>query len=283
MYKEINISFNKKNYSAIYNTLYLNGIEKILEENGLIKIYYKSTEIKRIENIKNILIKSAHLRPKDITVELLPTEDWISEWKKSIEPVKIKDKILIYPSWKKHVIKSNNGKINIEIDPKMSFGTGHNDTTVLILELMVDYIGRRDKYLLDFGCGTGILAIAGIKLGLKNAVAIDTDADSIRDASEYIQNNGVNANIKLYKKDINEIKESQFDIIVCNIISSVILENLGTISSKLKNNGKLFLTGILNNERGKLIRAIGKNSFSIVEIRKKAEWLAFYCKKIKSK
>jgi ribosomal protein L11 methyltransferase len=280
MYKELSISFNKKNYNGIYNTLYLSGIGKILEENGLIKIYYKGNETKKIDEITKRLIKSVRLRSSDIKVNTLPSEDWNREWKMSIQPINIKNKILIYPSWKKHIIKEHTDKLLLEIDPKMSFGTGHNDTTKLILEIMVDNFDKKDKSLLDFGCGTGILAIAGIKLGIKSAVAIDIDDDSVRDAGEYININNVNSHIKLYKKDISEIKETKFDVVVCNIISSVILKNLGIIRSKLKPGGKLFLTGILKNERNKLINSIKENDMSVIEIRKKADWIAFYCKNL---
>jgi ribosomal protein L11 methyltransferase len=283
MYKEINIAFNKKNYFEIYNTLYLCGINKILEEDGLIKIYYKGNESNKIADIGKILIKSAHVKPADIRITTLPSEDWFTEWKKTIEPVNIKDKIIIYPSWKKRKVFLNKKIHLVEIDPKMSFGTGHNDTTQLILEMMVDYVKRSDKYLLDYGCGTGILAIAGIKLGIQKAIAIDIDEDAIRDADECMRNNSVKSNIKLYKKDIGEIQETKFDVIVCNIISSVILSNLGTISIKLKNNGKLFLTGILESEKNELAKAIRKNGLSVLEIRKKGEWLAFYCMKSKNK
>jgi len=68
-------------------------------------------------------------------------------------------------------------KILIEIDPKMSFGTGHNETTQLVIELLIDEIDEEDKYILDYGCGTGILSIASIKLGMEKAIAIDIDDD----------------------------------------------------------------------------------------------------------
>jgi ribosomal protein L11 methylase PrmA len=103
-YKEMQIVLSISNYETIYNALYLNGIE-------------------------NILIKDFDVK------------NWNVKWEKSIKPVYIRDKIVIYPSWKKHHIKDSNRKVNIEIDPKFSFGTGHNGTTQLILEMMCDHLG----------------------------------------------------------------------------------------------------------------------------------------------
>src|SRR3990170_4461932 len=105
VYYELEIVFNEVNYESIYNTLYMFNITSILEENG------------------------------NINVSKLDNLDWNKEWEKTIEPVNIKNKIIIYPSWKKNEIKKFGEKIFIEIDPKMSFGTGHNETTQLILEL----------------------------------------------------------------------------------------------------------------------------------------------------
>ena len=201
------------------------------------------------------------------------------EWEKSIEPVYIKDKIIVYPSWKNNELKNPNGKILIEIDPKMSFGTGHNETTQMMLELMYDYIDNNDKYLLDYGCGTAVLAIAGIKLGVKLAVAIDIDEDSILNAMECMRKNEVSNIVKLYKTNINEISEKDFDIIVCNIDRTVILGNLKTIHAKLKPGGKLFITGILREEENEVKDSLKKQKFELIETRNKAEWLAFYTTK----
>ena len=135
--------------------------------------------------------------------------------------------------------------------------------------------------MLDYGCGTAVLAIAGVKLGIKKAVAIDIDEDSIINAEEYIKRNGVSKSIKLYKANINCIKETDFDIITANIDRTVITENLEIIHSKLKTNGKLLITGILHEEEKEITNALRKQNFKIIEIRKKAEWLAFYSVKIK--
>jgi ribosomal protein L11 methyltransferase len=280
IYYGIEIAFSPDNYESIYNLLYINGIETILEENGIIKFYLEENYLPKLEKLKENLLNLPALTEKEIHFEKLENQDWNLEWEKSIESIYIKDRIIVYPSWKKDELSAYENRILIEIDPKMSFGTGHDETTQMILELMCDYIDENDKYLLDYGCGTAVLAIAGIKLGSEKAAAIDIDKDSILNAEECIDKNGVSANIKLYKANIDEINESGFDVIVSNIDRIVITGNIETIYCKLKPNGKLFITGILFKEEQEIKDTLKKYNFELIEMRNKAEWLAFYSKKV---
>ncbi len=279
IYYGIEILFSQDNYDKIYNLLYVEGISTILEESGIIKFFLEENELQKIDELKNKLLELPSLSSGDIHVERLINHDWNLEWEKSIEPVNIKDKIIVYPSWKKNELKETAGKILIEIDPKMSFGTGHNETTQMMLEMMCDYVSETDKYLLDYGCGTSVLAIAAVKLGIKNAVAIDIDEDSIFNAAEYIAKNKVEDSIKLYKANIDEIIETGFDIILANIDRTVILNNINSLSAKLKPGSKLFITGILVEEEPEIIKAFSKTNLELTETRNKAEWLAFYFRK----
>lgn len=272
----IEILYSQENYDKIYNLLYTEGIKSILEENGIIKFYLEEKDFPRIERLKAKLFKLPSLSDKDIYVEQLINHDWNREWEKSIEPVYIKDKIIVYPSWKKNELVKPKGKILIEINPKMSFGTGHNETTQMMLEMLCARVTKKDSYMLDYGCGTAVLAIAGVKLGIKKAVAIDIDEDAVMNAKDYIKHNKASKYIKLYKSNIEGINESNFDIITANIDRKVILNNLETVNSKLKSKGKLFITGILNEEEKEIVSGLKKHHFEIIEIRRRAEWLAFF-------
>jgi ribosomal protein L11 methyltransferase len=278
IYYGVEVVFSKDNYDAVYNLLYAEGIKTILEENGIIKICIEKQ--RSAELIKEKLLLLPTLRENDISINKLANHDWNKEWENSIEQVYIKDKIIVHPSWKKEELENPQGKILIEIDPKMSFGTGHNETTQMMLEMMCNNIDDKDEYLLDYGCGTAVLAIAGIKLGIKSAVAIDIDEDAVTNAKEYLKNNGVSQRIKLYKANIDEIAEKDFDITVCNIDRTVILSNLNALYSKLKPGGKLFITGILLEEENEVKGSLKKQRFDLIETHKKAEWLAFYYRKI---
>lgn len=278
-YSEFKINIKERNSESVYNILYRFGINNLLEDNNFIKAYLPENKSKIFHQIKKNLVASGISIEKDFSIKRFVNKDWTKEWKKTIKPVYIKRKIIVYPSWLRKDVKKYDNRILIEIDPKMSFGTGHNETTQLMLELMCDYVSSEDENLLDFGSGTGVLAMAGIRLGLKKAVAIDTDEDSIRDSKEYIRKNGLNDKIKIQKKNISQIKEKNFCVICANILSTVIKENIKYIFEKSIPSGKIFLSGILKEEESMIRKFLLKNSFKIIDIRYKSEWIGIYARK----
>jgi ribosomal protein L11 methyltransferase len=275
-YIELEIIYDKRNYEHICNILYINGIKKLLDENGIIKIFFCVEEQNKILSLKQQLLALPSLSENSITTVKHESHNWYADWKKSIEPVLIEDKMIIYPSWKKKELKNKKGKILIEIDPKMSFGTGHTETTRLMLKMMFRLIDKNVHTMLDYGCGTGILSITGVKLGIRSAVAIDTDQDSISNAKEYIMKNKVNENIKLFKSDISGIKQKNFDLIAANIELKVIIKNLDHIYSKAKKRGIVLLSGILKDEEAEIRKALLKTKFKIMSTGSEAEWLCIH-------
>jgi ribosomal protein L11 methyltransferase len=275
-YIELEIAYDKRNYEHICNILYINGIKKLLDENGIIKIYLGVKEQNKILSLKQQLLALPSLNENSITTAKHESHNWYADWKKSIEPVLIEDKMIIYPSWKKKELKNKKEKILIEIDPKMSFGTGHTETTRLMLKMMCMLIDKNVHTMLDYGCGTGILSIAGVKLGIRSVVAIDTDQDSIRNAKEYFMKNKVSENIKLYKSDISGIKQKNFDLIAANIELKVIIKNFDYIYCKAKKGGIVLLSGILKDEEAEIRNALLKTKFKMMNITSKAEWLCIH-------
>jgi ribosomal protein L11 methyltransferase len=144
---------------------------------------------------------------------------------------------------------------------------------------MSDNIESNEERMLDYGTGTGILTIAGIKLGVNEAVAIDTDDDAIENAGEYFRKNSVHEKVKLLKANISEIKEDSFDIICANIIRSVIIDNIEHISEKINPGGKLFLSGILLSEDQEILEYLTQYYFEIQDITSSAEWIGIYAVK----
>ncbi len=280
-YFELEIKFSESNYEKLLEVLYSSGINKILETEKSIIIYLPENEKKLIDNVTRQIFANKLADKNSFVLKVIQNQDWDKNWKKTIKPVFIKDRIILYPSWLKKDVSRYKKRILIELDPKMSFGTGHNETTQLVLELMCDFSDTQDKYVLDYGCGTGVLAIAAIKLGQKKAIAIDIDKDSIENAKEYFKINKVTDSIKLYKKDIFEVKNKNFDIIYANILRNVIERNLGEIYSKLKPGGKLFISGVLADEESQISDSLKKNNFRIIDKRFKSEWMGIYAIKEK--
>lgn len=274
-YNEIKIPVNNGLTEEVYNKLYILGFDTILEEENFLIVYVEDTRSEEIDNLKIGL--EGLINPELIQIKKFEDRNWNREWETNIEPVYIRDKISVFPSWQRENVKDVD--IKIEIDPKMSFGTGHNETTQLVLELMCDFIDYDDKYMLDYGSGTGVLTIAGLKMGMDRAVAIDTDNDAIENSIEYFRINDVSENVILYRKNIKDISEENFDVICANIIRSVIENNIRYIYEKLKPGGKIFISGVLVSETERVLEVLSASGFSVKEVYKKAEWLGIYARK----
>lgn len=275
-YLEIEIQAPKEKFEEISALLYLAGIETILEEDSSLKFYLPEENWGTIENLDKDLLVNGFISEGDFKVRKFEDKNWNEEWEKSIQPVIVDDRFVIHTSWNRQTIGDTKGKILIEIDPKMAFGTGHNETTQLVLEMMSRYITGMEKKMLDYGCGTAVLAIGAIKLGLTQAIAIDIDPEAIENAEEYVEVNNVSEMVNLRIADISDIDEYGFDIICANIIRSVIEKNLNEIKRKLSPGGMLLISGVLIEEEKSIISSLIDAGFHIKKIIHKAEWIGVY-------
>ncbi len=275
-YLEIEIKSPAEKFEEISTRLYVAGIQTILEEENSLKFYLPEEDWGTIENLDSELFSEGLISEGDFTVKKFENKNWNEEWEKSIQPVIVDDRFIIHTSWNKKDIEDTKNKILIEIDPKMAFGTGHNETTQLVLEMMSRYFTGMEKKMLDYGCGTAVLAIGGIKLGLAKAVAIDIDPEAIENAEKYVKVNGVQDMIELIISDIGDISEYGFDIICANIIRSVIEKNLQEIKRKLVPGGMLLISGVLIEEEKPIVNSLIDAGFQIKKIIHKAEWIGVY-------
>jgi ribosomal protein L11 methyltransferase len=233
------------------------------------------TKLKDIENVLQNLVEQSLIETFEINQELLKNQNWNEEWERKAKIFEVGDRIVVKPSFKKYEPKE--GKIILNIDPKMSFGTGEHQTTKIMLKLCERYINVGDK-ILDLGSGTGILAIAASKLGAKSVVAVDNDDWCYINAQENILNNEI-TNIILFNGTISDISEKDFDIVLANINSNVILDIKNDLSCLVKRYGKLILSGILISDAESIKRQFIQLGLTAIDDEIMDEWFGVVLEK----
>ena len=197
-------------------------------------------------------------------------QNWNRQWEESIQPVTISDRITITPSW--HPLSNKPGQTVLIIDPKMSFGTGYHESTRLALRLLDQYI-IEDADVLDIGTGTGILAIAAVKLGAQRAIGVDIDEWSFVNGKENVERNNLLNNVDIRLGSIDAVLEREFDMIIGNITRNVLLELLLPITAKLKKGGLLFLSGLMRKDRSIMEKALQQHRYTVLTVISENEWI----------
>ena len=178
----------------------------------------------------------------NFSAKLLPVTNWNEEWEKNFQPVIVDDFCGIRANFHQPI---QNVEYEIVITPKMSFGTGHHATTFMMVKLMRE-VDLREKYVFDFGTGTGILAILADKLGAREVLAIDNDEWSILNAAE---NMSANDTKRIHLVHLDNIPaHDSFNIIVANINKHVIMDTLRNMEQQLQVGGTLLLSGLLESD-----------------------------------
>jgi len=203
--------------------------------------------------------------------EILEDKNWNEIWEQSREVIRVSDKIVIKPTFKEYSAKPD--EIVLTIDPKMSFGTGEHQTTKLILRLL-EKIVKPGMKVLDVGSGTGVLAIASVKLGASRAVAVDFDEICLENCKENCVLNGVVNSVQILTGEIDDVIEKDFDLILANIQKNVLLEIADKIKSKLKSSGIVILSGLLESDKDAIEKKYHSLGIRTLQIEKMDEWIA---------
>lgn len=205
--------------------------------------------------------------------------NWNEEWEKNFEPVIISGKCLVRAAFHRITGKF---KYEIVVQPKMSFGTGHHETTSLMMARMLGMgvRGFKDKTVLDAGCGSGILSILASKMRAKNVLSVDNDEWAYCNAMENIALNHC-VNIIVEKGDASILGRKKFNIILANINKNFLLENIGPVSRILTVNGLLLLSGFYKDDLPEIKREAGKCDLKLLDQLEKNRWSMAVFKKIK--
>lgn len=199
-------------------------------------------------------------------IEQIEDKDWEREWMDNFHPLKFGQRLWICPSWREIPDPT---AVNVMLDPGLAFGTGTHPTTALCLEWL-DSLDLQGKTVIDFGCGSGILAIAALKLGAKQAIGIDIDPQAIQASRENAKRNGVEDRLQLYLS-ADAPKELQAEVVVANILAGPLKELAPVITTLVLPQGHLGLSGILATQ-SEAVSAAYSDNFALDPVVEREEW-----------
>jgi len=285
---EVSISCDIEDKETVSNIFLSTGINGILEKRDintgdiLITGYIEAdddinSKIIELENHLNALsVFGIEIKSKNLNINYVEDDNWADAWKKYFKPFSI-GRFVIKPTWEEYDAKGD--ELILELDPGMAFGTGQHPTTQLCMEALADYI-KPEYTLIDAGCGSGILCIAASKMGFKKAYAFDIETNAISIANENFERLGIKEKINCYKDSSPINIPEKADLILANIIANVIKNMAEDLTSKLKDNGCLIASGIIENRYEEILHKLESCGLKLIEKRTKKEWVCLIMCKV---
>lgn len=246
------------------------GFESFVDtENGVLA-YAPVTEVD-LENAINesILSNSTDEFQLDFESKIIPQQNWNALWEADFQPVEVEDRMTILAPFHN---RTNAKGIIVEIQPQMSFGTGHHQTTWMMSKALLD-LPTVPKNVLDMGTGTGVLAILAEKLGAENILAIDIEDWSVENTKENAARNDANGITALHG-DVDLIEGKTFDLILANINKNILKSHLHQYSASLLSGGMLMLSGFFETDVHELVEAAKNENLTLQKVLNKETWAA---------
>ncbi len=207
-------------------------------------------------------------------------QDWMAAWKDHYKPIPIGNRLLILPAWLEN---PHPDRVAVRIDPSMAFGTGMHPSTQLCLQSIETYI-QPGRPMIDIGCGSGILSIAGLLLGASKAVAVDTDLIAVRASAENATRNGVLDRLETGQGSVEEVAEGTFSVtqapvVVANILATVVINLLSRgLPWLVSRDGVLILAGILAEQADRVEQAANEQNLALLGRQMMGDWVALVFK-----
>ena len=220
--------------------------------------------------LKNLLSDFPFEASIDYKVTQIESKNWNEEWEKHyFEPIVIGNECVIHSSFHKNVPKA---KYDIVIDPKMAFGTGHHETTSLVIGRLLQ-MDLQNKSLLDMGCGTAVLAILAAMRGAKDIVAIDIDTWCTENSIENIEMNNIHG-IDVQLGGAELLAGLHFDIILANINRNILLADMEQYAACLSSGGELYMSGFYVQDIPLIEAEANRNGLILIDYHEKNNWVA---------
>ena len=212
--------------------------------------------------------------PYTVETEGVEQEDWQNGWRKYYHPMEIGSRLAVVPSWQQY----DTDRVKLILDPGLAFGTGGHETTSLCLEALDEQV-RGGERVLDIGTGSGILAIAALKLGAASAEGVDIDPVAVRTAGENAALNGVQDKLTVLVGDLSDKASGTYDIITANIVANAILSLAPAVPGLMAEGATFIASGIIDSRKDEVIAGLEKAGLSVVEVKEKRGWECIVCKK----
>lgn len=251
------------------------GFESFTCDDRQYKAYIQTALFDKIlveSTIKEIEI---HLGTLPYSIKSIETVNWNAQWESQFEPVEVDSKIIIRAPF--HLIDTAPFTYDIIIEPKMSFGTGHHETTYLVLKNMLS-LNFANKRVADCGCGTGVLGIAASLMGASEVFAFDYDPICYENTIENIEKNAI-TNMKAETGVVSIIEGKEFDILLANINRNILVQNMHFFSQALSNGGYLIVSGFYQKDMPIVEKQALQNHLKFVSFNAKNNWVSVvFCK-----
>lgn len=251
-----------------------NGMMGLWEQDGVIHLYWDHTtwDVQILDRIHEALQQlGVSLHPDQIAVNTVPWQDWNATWTKSVQPIQIGQRIIVRPSWT--TLDLPEKSIELIIDPRQAFGTGHHLTTQLLVEWLESCIQGQER-VVDIGTGSGILAMVALRLGAQFALGVDCDSAAIECAKDYARGNHFGPELELRAMDISSLCHDSFDLILANIDRRTLLANHQLFTKISTPHTVLLLSGILETDQDEIVTRYAEMGWRCVETRVRGEWVA---------
>jgi ribosomal protein L11 methyltransferase len=248
------------------------------EEQGIVHLYWPKPQwsMEVCARLSKILreLDSDTLAERDIHVEELPDQDWNRQWSQSVRPIRVGRRIVIRPSWEPVALQPRD--IEIVLDPKQAFGTGHHATTRMLLEWLEDLVHGGES-VLDVGAGSGILAMASLRLGASSALGVECDPVAVDCARDYAEENGFGGHLEFRCGTLEEVDrdgELRPDLVLANLDRQTLLLLCDELTRYVSHGARLLLSGILLEQEQEIVEAFSRAGATLVERREQEGWLA---------
>ena len=256
-------------------------LEKSIKGVCRVKFYLENSEMgfMRLGYLRGQLGSlKLHMRP-------VSDEDWENNWKQYYKPIEVGSRLLIVPEWEK--VEDSGGRIVLRLDPGLIFGTGSHPTTQMCLEAL-EMIAGPGKNILDLGCGSGILSIAGMLLGADNAIGCDIDEKAPKVALENAKLNGIDEeHISFFTCDVvndseafKELAVNKYEIITANIVADVIIALAPKVEQLLTEDGLFICSGIIEGRQDEVLENLINSGLVVIGEYQKDGWYAYACCKM---